>query len=245
MKYAASQVGSTNVPISQAGSMPWVNINQTTAIANSHNVAGCDGCHLITEAEYLTIVQNVLSVASNWSSGIVGTGYIYSGHNDNSPNHALASDNGYYNTGNFAGDTSVNFGMIGNSQRRTLTLTNGEVIWDLAGNVWEWTSSTIGANQQPGFVSDVAYAWKQWDNIWLLMNGLPSLSQPSSTGLTGISWDSSAGVGQLFSNLGESGTTAFIRGGNWDAASGSGVLALDLSNTSSSPDAAIGFRVSK
>ena len=24
--------------------------------------------------------------------------------------------------------------------RRTHTLSNGEVIWDMAGNVWEWTS---------------------------------------------------------------------------------------------------------
>ena len=64
MKYAASQSSST-VPISLAANTPWVNITQTAAIANSANVAGCSGCHLITDAEWLTIAKNALGVASN------------------------------------------------------------------------------------------------------------------------------------------------------------------------------------
>jgi hypothetical protein len=112
MKFAASQSSST-VPISQAGSTPWVHMSQTRAIAYAPNVAGCTGCHLITEPEYLTIAQNVLSVASNWSGGAVGSGYIYSGHNDNALANALAADtndaNGYY------GETNT-----GGNQRRTL-----------------------------------------------------------------------------------------------------------------------------
>lgn len=37
----------------------------------------------------MTIAQNVFGVASNWSGGAVGSGYIYSGHNDNDPAYAL------------------------------------------------------------------------------------------------------------------------------------------------------------
>ena len=33
-----------------------------------------------------------------------------------------------------------------NSQKRTHPLSNGEVIWDIAGNVWEWTSDVIFDN---------------------------------------------------------------------------------------------------
>src|SRR5450759_2433428 len=156
MKYEAKDAGSS-VPVSTAAGTPWVSISQTTAITNSANVANCTGCHLISEAEWLTIAQNVLSVASNWSSGTVGTGYIYSGHNDNAPANALAADpsdaNGY------AGETNT-----GGNQKRTLALSNGQVIWDLAGNVWEWTAGTIASGLQPGLSGESAYAWKEWNN---------------------------------------------------------------------------------
>jgi prepilin-type N-terminal cleavage/methylation domain-containing protein len=239
MKYAASQVGSSNVPISQSGTYPWVNISQTTAIADAPNVAGCTGCHLWTEAEYMTIAQNVLGVASNWSGGSVGSGYIYSGHNDNVPANALAPDpsdsNGY------AGETNK-----GGNQRRTLTLSNGQVIWDMAGNVYEWTNATIGANQQPGLSGESAYAWKQWNNGSLLMNGLPYNSQPASTGITGITgWSSTQGIGQLYSDYGETGTHAFLRGGNWGFGSLAGVLSLALNNSAGYTASNVGFRVSR
>src|SRR5665648_508893 len=135
MKYEAKNV--SGVATSQATGTPWVSITQTTSLSTA--TAACSGCHLITEAEWMTLAQNVLSVASNWSSGSVGSGYIYSGHNDNSPANSLAADsndnNGYSGTGNSSPS----------NQRRTLTLTNGEVIWDMAGNVDEWTSGTIGS----------------------------------------------------------------------------------------------------
>src|SRR5690606_16004219 len=104
--------------------------------------AACTGCHLITEAEWMTIAANVLSVPSNWNGGTVGSSYFFIGHSDNSPSSALIASNfdsdGYEGTGNYAGDTTVLAGVYGNSQRRTLVLNNGEVIWDLAGNVYEW-----------------------------------------------------------------------------------------------------------
>jgi len=60
MKYEAKQVGSSNVPESVPTGSPWVNINQTNAITYSQNVANCTDCHLISEAEWMTIAQNVL-----------------------------------------------------------------------------------------------------------------------------------------------------------------------------------------
>ena len=244
MKYNAKQVGSTTTPVSTAAGTPWVNISQTTAIANSPNVVGCTGCHLITEPEYMTIAQNVLGVASNWDNGAgvhtVGTGFIYSGHNDNSPANALAAStddtNGYFGTGN----------TTGSNQRRTLTLSNGEVIWDLSGNVYEWTNATIGANLQPGLTGEVAYAWKQWNNGSLLMNGLPANSQPASTGIAGITgWSSTQGIGQLYSNYGEAGARAFLRGGSWYIGGNAGVLYLHLYYAPSNSSTNVGFRVSR
>ena len=247
MKYEAKQVGATTTPISQASGLPWVNISQTTAIANAPNTKNQDGstcttCHLITEAEWMTIAQNVLSVASNWDNGAgvhtVGTGYIYSGHNDNVPANAIEASNndtlGYTNTGNASGN-----------QRRTLTLTNGEVIWDMSGNVYDWTSGTIAGSAQPGLAGEVAYVWKQWNNASLLQNGLPTSSMPSSTGIAGITWNSSAGVGQLYSNYGEAAARAFLRGGTWGSGGYAGVLHLILLHSASGAGTSLGFRVSR
>jgi prepilin-type N-terminal cleavage/methylation domain-containing protein len=139
MKYAASHSdatsssqGTSTTPISAPSVQQWINVSQTTSIADAPNVVGCTGCHLITEAEWLTIAQNVLSYANNWSGAAVGSGYISSGHNDNAPANALVADP--VDTNWNAGETNQTF-----AQRRTLTLTNGQVIWDIAGNIYEWT----------------------------------------------------------------------------------------------------------
>jgi prepilin-type N-terminal cleavage/methylation domain-containing protein len=235
-------ISATRKLVSTAAGYPVANISQDTAknTATPSYTTNCSsGCHLITEAEWMTIAQNVLSVSSNWSGGSVGTGYIYSGHNDNVPATAIEADsndvNGYANTGNTSGN-----------QKRTLILTNGEVIWDLASNVYEWTQGTIAGGQQPGLSGESTYVWKQWNNGSLLMNGLPALSQPSSTGISGISgWDSTKGIGQLYSNYGEAGARAFRRGGYWSSGSGAGVLALPLDGSSGAASSYVGVRVSR
>ena len=220
---------------------PVANISQTTAItAASSYVNNCTGCHLITEAEFLTIVQNVLNNPVNWSGGAVGSGFIYSGHNDNVPATALEAStddsNGYYGTGN----------VSPSNQKRTLTLSNGEVIWDLAGNVYEWTTGTIAAGQQPGLTGEVAFAWKQWNNGLLLQNGLPASAMPGYTGISGASgWSSTQGIGQLYSNYGDASTRGFLRGGNWTDGSNAGVLNLFLTYAPSSANTRFGFRVSR
>ena len=253
MKYEARNAGG-NVPVSQPTGTPWVTIAEDAgggigARFYSANVAGCTGCHLITEAEWLTIAQNVLNVGSNWSTGTVGSGYIYSGHSDGLPSNpqaASADDNdGYYLTGNTAADATIRNGMVGKSQRRTLTLSNGAVIWDLSGNAEEWTSSTVQTPViQPGIAVN-AYAFREWTSI-TNAGTLPINPSATTTGITGsASWNSTNGIGLINSNSFDTIRKGFTRGGSFGWGNACGVLGLDLSNNVVYTDSAIGFRVTK
>jgi len=189
----------------------------------------CDGCHLLTEAEWMTVAQNVLSVAANWSSGVVGQGYIFSGNNDTNPGTFQdASDNdsnGYYGTGNFAGDASITCSIPGNSQRRTLYLTNGEVIWDFAGNLMEWTAGQM-IGSQPGVLSG-GYAYREW-NALPVTGSFVINPYPSGTGIPGAStWTAANGIGNIYSSADETGLKFMMRGGAVNFCGNAGVLYLD------------------
>lgn len=248
MKYEAKQASAT-VPASTASGVPWTSISQTNAITYSANVSGCTGCHLITEAEWMTIAANVLSVPSNWSSGTVGSGYIYNGHVNSNPSNALEassddSDGLYGITGGTGNNSSSN-------NRRTLTLTNDEVIWDFPGNVYEWTSQAQTVTNV-GVSGDSGFNWREWTLGSLSLGNLPSVSRPStlasSPGLSSVtSWDTANGVGSVYANYADSATRAFRRGGYWNGTSTAGVLSLYLlySPSSTLPPANIGFRVAR
>ena len=221
MKYEAKNVG--GVATSQAALTPWVSISQTSAITTA--AAACTSCHLITEAEWLTIAQNVLSVSSNWNGGVVGTSYIPRGNSDSS-----AATDGTTDL------TGIN--------KRTLTLTNGQVIWDLAGNVWEWTAGT-STTGQPGVAGNAYASWIEWPNVTTPGTLSPNVF-PSGTGISGASsWNSSNGIGQLISNPAETSLRGFFRGGSWTDGSSAGVLTLYLYNSPSNTYSALGFRVSR
>jgi hypothetical protein len=243
MKYEAKNNGSGD-PISTASSSPWAGIDQADSMSDAAKTvdqsgATVSGAHLISEAEWMTIAANVLSVPSNWSGGAVGSGYIYSGHGDNAPSNALAASTddtqGYYGETNTGGD-----------QRRTLTLTNGQVIWDFAGNVWEWTQGTITGNQ-PGSTSDTGYAWHEWTDalsVPFARSGLPTASLPSAISPTAATWNSNQEIGRALTDGADTSARGFLRGGNWYATSlDNGVLALTLSYSPSGSYPDVGFRV--
>jgi len=232
MKYEAKYNVSSGTAVSTIASTPWESISQTNALTAA--TAACSGCHLITESEWLSIAQNVMSVGSNWSGGTVGSGSMYRGHTDSTPFNTLAAstdNDGYSGTGQTAAE-----------QRRTLTLTNGEVIWDLAGNVWEWTDNTTeGAGNQPGASG---YAWRNWNALSVQGNLSPNPS-PSYANPLAAGWTSSQNIGQVYSSASETAVRGFFRGGTWYDGDSAGVFALYLGDAPSSMNTRIGFRVAR
>lgn len=237
MKYEAKNVSS--VATSQAANTPWVSITQTSAITACSNLGA--NYHLITNNEWMTIARNIEQVASNWTSATVGSGALYSGHNDNSPANALAAvtddNDGYNGTGNVANS----------NQRRTHTLTNGQVIWDLAGNVWEWNSNVISCTAANCTTSEMPYdaspasEWVEFTNLASYGQLSYDLLRPSNP-----TWNATQGFGRIYTDADAASPSgnvhAFLRGGGWNSTSYAGALALYLNNAPSYSNIVFGFR---
>jgi len=219
MQYEAKNDG-TNKPVSQANGTPWVNISQIDAKAKCQSI----GAHLVTEDEWLTIVRNIELQPTNWSSGQIGSGSIPRGNS----NGSAAMDGTTPLTG-------VN--------QRTLTLSNGAIIWDLAGNVWDWTDATILGKDQPQGVANPT------DFDWCEYSGLVSYGALSPERLLPLnsSWNTNQGYGRIYTSGVPTNTTtyAFLRGGGWYNGATAGVLALVLDYGASSASSYRGFRCAR
>lgn len=93
---------------------------------------------LITNLQWQSIARNIESVSKNWSSGKVGFGALSLGHSDGAPEGPLvpgADTNGCFGLNN--DDCSPSDWSF---QKRTHLLSNGETIWDFAGNLQEWVA---------------------------------------------------------------------------------------------------------
>ena len=273
MKYEAKNVG--GVATSQAASLPWASITWNAAKVECESLGS--GFHLMTEEERLTIAHNVEFVASNWNSSVVGTGFLYSGHNDNSPSSRLAADtddgNGYSGTGdslsscdgsynNFVAGDDTTSGRACAGQRRTLNLSNGEVLWDFAGNVWEWVDAWVYANESLGSPYRYHGGDQQWmsyhsnDGTGKVASLVPTLKLPSN------GWNANQGMGRYYdgydilgayNNVNEypdfctgycASKGVFRSGGRWSTGAYAGAFALSLDDGPSASGTNNGFRCS-
>ena len=241
--------------VSVASGYPIANVSQTNAITRCSTVSiNGSATHLITNNEWMTVARNAEAQAGNWSLGSVGSGYLYAGHNDNAP--ALAVVASTTDTGNnacaytdTAGTTEApsscptntannTSGTTGN-QKRVLTLSNGAYIWDIPGNVWEWTNDTITEANQPDVSGQSGFAWREFTAL----TSYGSLTYDAYRPLASA-YDATYGVGRIYHNSGSAASTvyAFLRGGSWNVTSSAGAFAAYLVLTPGSTGGSVGFR---
>jgi len=266
MKYEAKNVG--GVATSQSASTPWTSITQIAARSACRALGA--GYHLISEAEWMTIADNAANTGSNWFGGTVGTNFMYSGHNDNGPAARLAAstdDDGYYGTNDSASacDGVYNNFVVGDDtitgracagQKRTYTLSNGNVIWDISGNVWEWTDAYIYDSDGTKEMPLPATGWLEYTAV-TNYKGLNYI-RPQDT-----SWSATQSIGRIYTDsncaYGSDGAGgynetcgvydhyyhAFVRGGIWSGGSYAGPFTLGLDLSPSGVVSYFGFRCAR
>ncbi len=198
---------------------------------NAKNYCQQMGWHLITNPEWMTIARNIEQVPANWCNpngtacgALPGTKgkILANGHNDN---HNEASAGGSsFNSALIASvddsqacygtttDGSNTCGGTG-SQKRTLELSNGQIIWDFAG----WTLSDFAPGSLASVITD---------------NGQNSALGYDSFRPSNPNWNASNGVGRIYhySSANDTDTTlyGFIRGGNWKHGTDDGAFYMHL-----------------
>ena len=188
----------------------------------------------------MTMARDIEANPVNWSGGEVGSGALSRGHSDANPSNALAitdADDPLTNTGNEEGNWD---------QRRTLVLSNGEVIWDLAGNVSEWVDWTTGGETFAIGPYDCTGEWIDLFNFDCL--GLqPNDYLPGNPmNIPVAEYNSDYGLGKIYGTNPEKHTEdeagAARRGGLWNYHEKSGIYDLYLNSNYSYKSNSIGFR---
>ncbi len=228
-----------------------INLTQIQALAACKSI--WDWYHLITNNEWMTISRNLEQVSSNWSSNIVWSWYIFNWHNNGNPGSIIAasaddSDWLFWMTWWFWNTAFVN-------NRRTLTLSNWSIIWDLSGNVWEHVNKAnsldwTGFNNWSILVSNICtwsnwyYSFGSWDfspPSWWVCNWANGYSY-SVIGPKILNLNSDNGIWRLYSNAAIFSNNIFYRGRDW--LGGGGIYMLAVSDDSLSWGTT-GFRCAK
>lgn len=179
---------------------PWVEINYRDAVQACRDA----GFALITERQALALAWNIAQQAENWTGGKVGEGHLYQGLHKWSVNSAQP---GTYESPD-------------PDERRWFVLSNGERVFDVAGNAFTWIRDDVQGDAD-GLIARAFAA----DSI--------SLQAPYPSLEKGMGWR--PGPGANWSGR------ALVRGGGWRSVRLAGAFYLSSGWPRSEWDR-IGFR---
>ena len=204
--------GSAGAVVSNATSTPFVGVSWLTAVGATSCPSMGGGARLIRESEWMAIAHNVTGINTNWDGGTVGSGNLYAGLRNSTVAGAQAAIAGpnYPST---------------NTERRDKFLSTGSLIWDIGGNVSQWTYHNM-----------VGGSSGQWGAM-----PLSERMAPYAESTQGMGWYPSTTAGYT------DGTAAWVnlaptRGGAWSSGANAGAFALGGGGTHT---AGIGFRCTK
>ena len=220
-------IGGQDVAVSQAAGTPWVSINRNDTRAKCAALG--TGYSLITNDQWQTIARNIEQVAENWENGTIGS-VLNRGHSDGDPYNALAASTDDNQA--CSGTNQSCTGTSWNLQKRTHKLSNGEVIWDFAGNVWEWVYDDYSSLEVNPTIGTSFY---EYNDTSVISAHNRKLFGPSNS-----TWTSAQGIGQIYG--GSAG--AVLRGGAWANLTFAGVFGTFLYRGLTYSDTGIGFRCS-
>ena len=184
-QYLASEGADGSATITAEGA-PWTHINFEEAKAAAVKA----GLSIITESRALAIAHDLSQLDINWTGGKVGEGHIYMGLHKGTVSKAQP---GTYES-------------IDSAERRWHQLSNGERIYDFAGNVYSWIFDDVQGDEN-GITGKIAA-----DSISLTTAPFPSMKK-------GMGWRPTGGA--------DWSGDALVRGGYWLSGSGAGVFNLN------------------
>ena len=234
MKYEAKNDG-LDTPTSTASGAPWVSISQTTSITECQSLGS--GYDLISNDQWMSLASNIAAQATNWSGASVGSGNLNRGHSDDDPPNACDGTQEYVDT-----DCSNSGGESSFTEKRTHSLSNGAEIWDLSGNVWDWTSYVIADNTDKP--TPQLAQWQEYTTPIVGSSSMPLTQLRPTNDLKAFwddSWNAAQSIGQYLAGSSGSGG-ALPRGASWLNGSDAGVFAAGLNSSPSDAYSNLGFR---
>lgn len=148
-KYEMKNNGSGHA-VSQAQGLPWVSIDRVEAIARCREIGA--GYDLISNAQWQAVARSIESTPSNWSTRAVGSGSLSLGNFNSSGGLEAAANEIDPCVGTGESCSMTNW----NVHRRAQTLSNGGVVWDIAGNALEWVKDNSRGIDDAGSYSYVS-----------------------------------------------------------------------------------------